>query len=438
MIKTIYKPKRRRDGKRVTSRLYSLRLRLDGESQIVNIPLGVSDRQVADEKARKIVQEREKELHGLIPPRIQRDAAQASLEMHVKDFVGDLKSKGRNEKYVFEMENKLTLLVSECGWLHAKDVTSDSFIRWRSGQKKSPKTLNEYLASAKGLVNWMVAHGRLPSSPLAAVQKVETRGREVRARRAYTENEVKNLLKVAGKYRMPCIMAVLTGIRHGELGRLRWGDLNLNAEKPSVVVRASVSKNHRQACLPLHPALLKELMEFRPASAAAGDLVFPGMMPRSDVFNSLLERAEIVKRDSQGRVVDFHSLRHTFCTNLHRVGVPQREAMELMRHSDPRLTASTYADASLFSLRGAVDKLGWNGSENDAQIDAQKLGARGLLPSLPVTTATWDQPVESSIDSALKSLFGTLYLGESEEEEWSERQDSNLRRLAPKASALPG
>ena len=85
MIKTIYKPKRRRDGKRVTSRLYSLRLRLDGESQIVNIPLGVSDRQVADEKARKIVQEREKELHGLIPPRIQRDAAQASLEMHVKD-----------------------------------------------------------------------------------------------------------------------------------------------------------------------------------------------------------------------------------------------------------------------------------------------------------------------------------------------------------------
>ena len=61
--------------------------------------------------------------------------------------------------------------------------------------------------------------------------------------------------------------------------------------------------------------------------------------------------------------MDFHSLRHTFCTNLHRAGVPQREAMELMRHNDPRLTANTYADASLFSLRSAVEKLPWNGLE---------------------------------------------------------------------------
>jgi len=426
MIKTIYKPKRMRGGKRVVSRLYSLRLRLDGESEITTIPLGVSDRQVADEKARKIVQEREKELHGLIPSRIQRDAAQASLDAHVKDFVCDLKAKGRNGQYISEMENKLTLLVSECGWVHAKDVTSDSFTRWRSSRENSPKTLNEYLASAKGLLNWMVAQGRLPSNPLAAVQKVETRGREVRLRRAYTEDEVENLLKVSGKYRMPCTMAVLTGIRHGELRRLRWGDLNLNAEKPSVLVRASVSKNHRQACLPLHPALLKELLEFRPADVAGGDLVFPGMMPHSVAFNALLKKAEITKVDSQGRVVDFHSLRHTFCTNLHRAGVPQREAMELMRHNDPRLTANTYADASLFSLRGAVEKLGWNGSKDDAQIDAQKLGARGLLPSPPVTTAGGAKPLESSIDTALKSLFGTLCLGESEEREWCPRQDLNL------------
>jgi site-specific recombinase XerC len=265
MIKTIYKPKRLRDGKRVTSRLYSLRLRLDGELQIANIPLGVSDRQVADEKARKIVQEREKEMHGLIPPRIQRDAAQASLDAHVKDFICDLNAKGRNGQYINEMENKLTLLASQCGWLHAKDVTSDSFTRWRSSRKNSPKTLNEYLASAKGLLNWMVAQGRLPSSPLAAVQKVETRGREVRPRRAYTEAEVKSLLKVAGKYRMPCTMAVLTGIRHGELRRLCWDDLNLSAEKPSVLVRAS-GKQKPSASLPSPASSIVERIVGVPAS----------------------------------------------------------------------------------------------------------------------------------------------------------------------------
>ena len=298
MIKTLFKPKRWRNGKRVVSRLYSLKLRLKGELQISTIPLAVADRQVAEEKARKIVQEREKELSGLIPPKAQREAAEASLQKHVQDFVGDLKIKGRNQQYINEMENKLTLLLSECGWRQGKDVTSDSFIQWRARQKKSPKTLNEYLASAKGLLNWMVAQGRMPANPLASVQKVETRGREVRPRRAYTDDEIKALLKVAGKYRLVCLVAVLTGIRHGELKRLRWGDLILNAEKPSVTVRASISKNHKQACLPLHPVLLAELSRFRPANASAGDLVFAGMMPHSVAFNLLLKRAGIAKTDN--------------------------------------------------------------------------------------------------------------------------------------------
>ena len=426
MIKTLFRPKRMRNGKRVVSRLYSLKLRLDGELRIAVIPLGVSDRQVAEEKTRKLIQEREREMAGMILPKAQREAAQATLETHLRDFVCDLKAKGRNPQYVNEMENKLTLLAADCCWRQIRDVTADSFVRWRSRQDKSPKTLNEYLASAKGLLNWMVKHGRMMTNTLAVVQKVETRGREVRPRRAYADAEIKALLGVAGKYRLPCLMAVLTGIRHGELKRLRWSDLNLASDRPSVTVRASVSKNHKQACLPLHPALLKELREFRPADAAAGNLVFPGMMPHSVAFNALLKRAGIVKTDSQGRVTDFHSLRHTFCTSLHRAGVPQREAMELMRHNDPRLTANTYADASLFSLRGAVEKLPWSGADHDAQIDAQKVGATGLLPSLAGTVGTVAESVKQPIFPGALSRSGTICHGESKPVEWCPRQDLNL------------
>lgn len=185
-------------------------------------------------------------------------------------------------------------------------------------------------------------------------------------------------MTVAGKYRLPCLMAVLTGIRHGELKRLRWGDLNLSVEKPSVLVRASISKNHKQACLPLHPALLAELTEFRPVNVSAEKLVFPSLVPHPRALRAMLKNAKIAKLDSQGRAVDFHSLRHTFCTNLHKAGVPQREAMELMRHNDPRLTATTYADASLSALRSAVEKLPWN---DDAQRYAQKSDFGGHLQS---------------------------------------------------------
>jgi hypothetical protein len=151
------------------------------------------------------------------------------------------------------------------------------------------------------------------------------------------------------------------------------------------------------------------------------------MAPRSEAFNLLLEKAGIAKLDSQGRSVDFHSLRHTFCTSLHRAGVPQREAMELMRHNDPRLTANTYADASLFSLRSAVDKLPWNGLEDDAQGDAQRNGFGGHLPSLAVTVEDIMETGKSPANMGLKSLTVAVCRAVVNQADWLQRQGSNLQ-----------
>ena len=366
-----------------------------------------------------------------------RDAAQASLTKHLKDFIGNLRTERRNYKYVTEFENRLVLLMNQCHWQFPKDVTADAFVKWRGEQKKAAKTLNEYLACAKGLFNWMTKQKRITANPLTVVDNIETRGQEIRERRAYNNEEMPALLNVAGKHRILYIMASLTGIRHGEFKKLCWGDVNLNPEKPSVTVRASVSKNHKQACLPLHPALLAELVRYRPADASPGDLVFGKLVPRSELFSEHLKAAGIVKKDSQGRVVDFHSFRHTFCTYLHRAGVPLREAMELMRHSDARLTMKIYTDTALFALRPAVEKLPWNYLENDAQIHAQSLGASGLLPSLPVTIGEGSEPGKTIVNTGAKSLHGTLCHAGAELEEWCAVQGLNLRPLACEANALP-
>jgi integrase len=150
---------------------------------------------------------------------------------------------------------------------------------------------------------------------------------------------------------------------------LRWGDISLDRKKPFVSVRSSISKNHKQAYLPLHPVLLNELLRFRPLNTDSGNLVFGRLVPRSDVFIEDLKAAGVIKKNSEGRTLDFHSFRHTFCTNLHLAGVSMREAMELMRHSDVRLTMKVYADTALFALRPAVEKLPWNCSTDDAQRD---------------------------------------------------------------------
>jgi integrase len=58
-----------------------------------------------------------------------------------------------------------------------------------------------------------------------------------------------------------------------------------------------------------------------------------------------------------GRRADFHSLRHTLGTNLARRNVAPRVAMEIMRHSDIRLTMNHYTDRSQLPVAEAIATL---------------------------------------------------------------------------------
>src|SRR5260370_37029034 len=73
------------------------------------------------------------------------------------------------------------------------------------------------------------------------------------------------------------------------------------------------------------------------------------MMIRRD-----LEPASVPDRDEQGRVADFHALRHTFISTLAHQNVPPKLAQELARHSDIRLTLGRYSHVQLHDLGGAV------------------------------------------------------------------------------------
>jgi integrase len=58
-----------------------------------------------------------------------------------------------------------------------------------------------------------------------------------------------------------------------------------------------------------------------------------------------------------GQQVDFHSLRKTFCTLLSKAGVLPRVAMELMQHTDIRLTMVDYTDPRILDTAAAVESL---------------------------------------------------------------------------------
>ena len=121
----------------------------------------------------------------------------------------------------------------------------------------------------------------------------------------------------------------------------------LDASQPYLSAQPSTTKNRRQANIRLHEQVIVELRAIKPASLD-GRKVFAGpCLPGMWAFKTELQRTGITYVDAQGCEADFHALRYTFATNLSKAGVLPREATELLRYSDMRLTMKTYTDAGL-------------------------------------------------------------------------------------------
>jgi len=400
MICMIYRRKRTVNGKVEMARLYRGRYRLEGDSKITEIPLHTPDKRVAQQRLEQTVREKQMEQSGILAPSAVRKAAKSSLEEHLANYVADLTALQRDDQYIYELKNRVRRLIKECGWKQLKDVTADSYQAWRAKQTLSPKTLNEYLGSMSSLLNWMEKHERVARNPLVHVQKVQANGRQVRPRRAFTDDEMQRLLAIAGPRKVIYLTAVYTGLRRSELAALERRDLHLEGEKPFVNVRASTTKNHQQAVIALHPELVEALRSHVANLPAGASILFSGVMPTMKRFKADLKAADIAFMTVTGHRADFHSLRHTLATNLARAGTAPRVAMEIMRHSDMRLTAKTYTDAGLLPVADAVLNLPFLGKREitSTQIGTQNLFRAGHDLSIADTTIAGIPHIELPIN----------------------------------------
>jgi integrase len=371
MIAYIYRPKRQRNGKQVFNRIWRARLKLNGDAKARDISLNCADKQTAEQKLRDSIRDYERTAVGLLAPAAQRETFENPMERLVDGYVADLKALGRSTDHVRHVDTRLRRLMRECKWQNLREATADSFLRWRTEQKKSPKTINEYQAALSALFSWLRKQNRVAANPFELVTKVDARGKESFHRRALNDEEARRLL--AGHRKLLYLLALHTGLRRGEINALRWGDLHLDAANPFYVVPVAKSKSRKEQPRPLHPELVVELQTIKAAGRLTPEtMVFPERVPAMKVIRTDFKAARIPLIDERGYRVDFHALRMTYITRLQRAGVSPREAMELARHSDMRLTMKTYTDAAQLPLAATVRGLP---SFNDSQIDSQILVA---------------------------------------------------------------
>lgn len=162
------------------------------------------------------------------------------------------------------------------------------------------------------------------------------------------------------------LLAVMTGLRIGEILALRWGRINFAAG--TLRVEETCYKGHfgtpktraSRREVPLIPTVTQALQAHRVScrDTANEALVFATRHGTPLASNNLRKRQlhPASQRAGLGSI-DWHSLRHTHGTLLHEQETPLRVAQAQLGHSHMTTTLQVYTHASGSAQRQAVEHL---------------------------------------------------------------------------------
>jgi integrase len=170
--------------------------------------------------------------------------------------------------------------------------------------------------------------------------------------RALTPKEFAALLRASPPNRQLAYwLAGGMGIRWSEIRKVRWTQVNLAGGW--IRLPASMTKNRKEAFVPIPPTVLKALKTV-PARERMNE-VCPHP-PRLPTFVKDAKAARLTLKTEAGSI-HRRSLRKTFITHLALAGVDLRTAQRLARHSRPELTSNIYTDPHLLNMEDAMDKI---------------------------------------------------------------------------------
>jgi integrase len=256
--------------------------------------------------------------------------------------------------------------------------------KWRSQRLKAgtkPATVNRDLASLNSALQKAVDWGHLEAHPVRSVKRTRTdqqaapryltREEERRLRdtlkardeRIQRERESANawrhargyplLPEINGDHLTPMVLlALLTGLRRGELFNLRWEDVDFAGA--SLAVRGGGAKSGQTRHVPLNSEAVDVLRRWQAQTGGAAGLAFPGR--NGGRLDNIRSAWESVIAEAKIEDFRFHDLRHTFASRLVMAGVDLNTVRELLGHSDYKMTLR-YAHLAPEHKAAAVAKL---------------------------------------------------------------------------------
>lgn len=336
---------------------------------------------VEAEKRRRL--ELEKALAGI--PVEQRENRIRSVADVVKAYLEDYKL-GHREKSILFAENRLAHVSRLLGTTLLPDV-NEQCVRWymtkRLADGASGRTINAEVGELSRAIGkpWSVLWGK--------VRKLEERD----VGRALSADEESRLLAAAGKnQRSPMVgtflrVALLTGMRYGEIAGLQWGRVDMVRRLLTVGTSKTAAGTGRVIPMGRDLASILEMhaewFRARFGAPEPSHYLFPfgsplPIDPKKPTTSIKTVWARI--RSAAGVECRLHDLRHTAATKMAEGGVPESTMLALMGHMSRKML-ERYSHVRLASKRDAVEAMSLCREENGQSED-------GVPPKVPTMDKT--------------------------------------------------
>ena len=317
---------------------------------------GFTDKGLTEQLAAKFENEVMLRKRGMIDPAQERllSIKQSPISGHLDAF--DRSMANNTPKHRKLTMTRVRRVVEGCGFLTLSEMDGEKVVDWLNATRETEdlgaRTFNHYMQAADAFGKWLAATKRLPSNPLAGMERLNSETDIRHKRRALSTEEVSRLVASArhsgevvqgydGELRARAyLLSFFTGLRRQEIGSLTPRSFRLDDAQPTLVVEAACSKHRRKDTLPMHRELVGMVRE-GVRDLGPDDLLFPRIERKKTwlMVKKDLERIGIPYETPDG-IADFHAAgRHSHITGLVRSGASIMEAKELARHADIRQTA---------------------------------------------------------------------------------------------------
>ena len=305
-------------------------------------------------------------------------AAEESLQTYARGWLKTISGNLKASTVEFYTENMDRYILPALGARPLRDIgradCRDLIVRARARGLKL-NTVRGIARTLSSMLSQAVEDEKIPANPALRMGRHLRRGDEPKLEiQPFTREEASHLVETARvsfpRWHPWVLCALRTGLRHGELLGLQWGDIDWQGR--FIVVRRNIvkgietsPKSHQRRRVDMSTQLFKTLLAWRRLQRKRwikkGKPLPPQVFASLEgtpleernvrhVFTRILEKAEL-------RQIRIHDLRHTFASLLLQQGESIVYVKEQLGHASIQITVDTYGHLIPGANRAAVEKL---------------------------------------------------------------------------------